>query len=200
MLVSLAVLGLIAGLTVPSIVVSVDRSKNRAILKEAFQIVSAITQAGVLNGDFASITDWDIVNSTNPQGIVGYLTSKLNYSKQCLTGDTTSVGCTYKLLGYPPTGPHNNHNARWILPNGAKIQAQHTGYFFHGNHHLLWLITSKPDGNMQYQGSNPDTLLVTCNIKEQTITTNGSEIKSGMCGPWDNGIWRNSLNAVLGLT
>ena len=86
-------LGLIAGLTVPSIVVSVDKSNNKAKIKEAFQTLTAITQEGVLNGDFASITDWNLTTSTNPKGIVGYITSKLNYSKQCLTTDTTSEGC-----------------------------------------------------------------------------------------------------------
>ena len=51
LLVSFAVLGLIAGLTVPSIVTSVDRSKNKALFKETFQLISEITYNGVINGD-----------------------------------------------------------------------------------------------------------------------------------------------------
>ena len=39
LLVSLAVLGLIAGLTVPSIVASVEKSKKRTQFKETFQVI-----------------------------------------------------------------------------------------------------------------------------------------------------------------
>jgi prepilin-type N-terminal cleavage/methylation domain-containing protein len=42
LLVSLAVLGLIAGLTVPSIVFSVEKSRKKALLKETVQLLNDI--------------------------------------------------------------------------------------------------------------------------------------------------------------
>ena len=157
MLVSLAVLGLIAGLTVPSVVASVEKQKTRAVFKEAYQIVTSITQAGQISGDFAGITDWDMVNSSNPQGIVGYVTSKLNYSKQCLATDTTSEGCRRGYTGTAANSSHNIHNARWILPSGAKIQAYNTADPWRIDN-MLWTITAKAYANdMTALGNNIDT-------------------------------------------
>jgi prepilin-type N-terminal cleavage/methylation domain-containing protein len=61
LLVSLAVLGLIAGLTVPSIIAAVDKSRTTAQFKEAQQIIQEIMSAGYQNGDFQNITSFDIV-------------------------------------------------------------------------------------------------------------------------------------------
>ncbi|MCX5921224.1 MAG: prepilin-type N-terminal cleavage/methylation domain-containing protein, partial [Candidatus Melainabacteria bacterium] len=205
LLVSLGVLGLIAGLTVPSIVNSVDRSKNRSILKESVQIISAITQAGVLNGDFASITDWNLTTSTNPKGIVGYITSKLNYSKQCLTTDITSEGCKRGWAGQPANSSNNANNARWILPNGSKIQAHGAGgqnQWPYDGFIMGWTITTKPYANdMTVSGTNPDTFILVCNISDTTqVHARWPSVKAGMCGGHDNELYRDALNVGLGLT
>ncbi len=200
---SLAVLGLIAGLTVPSVVQAVERGKNRSLLKEAFQTISAITQAGVLNGDFSSITDWDVVNSTSPTGIVGYISSKLNYSKQCLRTDTTSEGCR---RGYPGTpanhAEYNVHNARWILPNGVKLQAHSSssGYTFSPTN-MLWTVTAKAYANdmVGLGTTNPDTVMINCNVTDTTITMHGITHKPGICGGYATG-WDQQLSMVLGNT
>jgi hypothetical protein len=171
-------LGLIAGLTVPSIVVSVDKGKNKALLKEAFQTVSAITQAGVLNGDFTNITDWNITTSNNPQGIVGYIGSKLSYSKQCLTADVASPGCIRATQGGAPNDANNQHNGRWLLSNGAKIAfSQYVNTSF-----VLYLLYAKPYASDYVStGSNPDYLGVLCNHTDQTIVVNTITFKSGQC-------------------
>jgi type II secretory pathway pseudopilin PulG len=200
-LVSLGVLGLIAGLTIPSIVVSVDRSKNRSLIREAFQTLSAITQEGVLNGDFANITDWDLVNSTDPKGIVGYITSKLNIAKQCLTTDIASEGCKQGWDTQPPTSGYNQHNARWILPNGVKLQAHYlTGYF--NATYMIWTVTTKPYAtNMQLHTNNPDSFLIVCNVGEQVYDTgHGVTIKSGMCDGWEDTYWKPQLDKAMGNT
>jgi prepilin-type N-terminal cleavage/methylation domain-containing protein len=205
LLVSLAVLGLIAGLTVPSVVVSIDRSKTRSILREAFQTISAITQAGVLNGDFAGITDWDVLSSSNPQGIVGYVRSKLNYSKQCLTTDITSDGCKRGWSGAAANDTRNAHNARFILPNGAKLQA-HEGTSSNSMYpwnatNMLWTVTAKAYANdMNAYNANPDTILISCNVTDATQTINGVVMKSGMCGGWDTSTWTAQMNIALGYT
>jgi prepilin-type N-terminal cleavage/methylation domain-containing protein len=108
LLVSLAVLGLIAGLTVPSVINSIETVKKRALAKEALQIITDITSAGVLNGDFSTITSWDTVNQNGPTSITGYLTSKLN-ARQCVTSDITSPGCTLGWTGFPANGVDNQH-------------------------------------------------------------------------------------------
>ena len=198
MLVSLAVLGLIAGLTVPSVVASVEKQKTRAVFKEAYQIVTSITQAGQISGDFAGITDWDMVNSSNPQGIVGYVTSKLNYSKQCLATDTTSEGCRRGWLAYPPNSSHNIHNARWILPSGAKIQAYNTADPWGYNTSMVWTITAKAYANdMTALGNNIDTSLIRCNASDSKVTVAGVTINPGQCRGADTW-WDSQLNTLLG--
>ena len=200
LLVSLGVLGLIAGLTVPSIVVSVDKSKNRSILKEAFQIVSTITNAGVLNGDFDNITSWDFVTDNGAGSISNYISSKLNYSKQCLTSDVTSNGCT---TGFPkvlnaglalPNSTHNRHNARWILPNGAKIQFHRVGTDTTNGNFMVWTMTSKGCATeLKSGGTNPDTIVIECRVTENsTVLDNwglGQHLKPGMCGPFNINGW-----------
>jgi hypothetical protein len=193
------VLGLIAGLTVPSIVVSVDRGNNKAKIKEAFQTLTAITQEGVLNGDFANITNWDIVNSTDPKGIVGYITSKINYSKQCLTTDITSEGCKRGWGAQPPSSSYNQHNARWILPNGVKLQAFRPGYF--NATYMLWTVTTKAyAADMQFDTNNPDSTVVVCNVGEQPYDSYGVIIKSGMCDGFESTYWKPQLDNAMGNT
>ena len=196
-------MGLIAGLTVPSIVNSVDRSQNRAILKESVQIISAITQAGVLNGDFAGITDWNLKTSTDPNGIVGYIGSKLNYAKQCLATDTTSDGCKLGWAETPATSDYNAHNARWILPNGAKLQnycASSAPYYWNATN-MLWTVTTKAYANkMNPWATFPDTIVINCNITETTQTIFGTTLKAGTCGPYGSGFWEQQLNIALGNT
>ncbi len=202
MLVSLAVLGLIAGLTVPGIVVSVDKSKNRAILKETVQLLSQITQAGVLNGDFQSVTNWDITSS-GTGSIVDYLSSKLNFTKQCLKTDTSSAGCVRAYPGVTPAHATNTHNARWILPSGAKVQVQQPIYVTPS--YILWTITSKAYANdMVHTGSNPDMIHLVCNLTEQPMQSPGEPvkpliIKAGMCGKWDVDFWGPLFDKALGL-
>ncbi len=198
-MVSLGLLGLIAGLTVPSIVASVEKQKTRSVFKEAYQIVTSITQAGQISGDFAGITDWDMVNSSNPQGIVGYVTSKLNYSKQCLATDITSDGCRRGYVGTAANSNYNVHNARWILPNGAKIQA----YISNGSsrweiHNMLWTITAKAYADdMIMVGNNIDSTLIRCNASDSKVTVMGVTINPGQCRGADTW-WDSRLNTLLG--
>ena len=103
MLVSLAVLGLIAGLTVPSIVTSVQKAKNKAMQKETIQMISEVISAGVMNGDFANISNWDLLSPTSP--IPQYFTSKLN-ATQCIRGQQVSP-CDHKMEANTVSDPFN---------------------------------------------------------------------------------------------
>ncbi len=185
-------LGLIAGLTVPSIVASVDKSKNKAILKEDFQILSSIIQAGVLSGDFDSLTSWDIVNQNGPTSLTGYFNSKLNSTRQCLTGDFTSQGCSKNdTTSSWGNDNHNNHNGRWILPNGSKLK-------FHDlnqvatNGDVAFTILSKAD-----QTSFISTIVLRCNLSQNTIVTQGLTLKPGTCDGWNSGVYKTQLTTIL---
>jgi prepilin-type N-terminal cleavage/methylation domain-containing protein len=74
--ISLAVLGLIASLTLPSLFMSMDRAKKRAVFKEAFQAISEAAHAATLEG-----------------GGNRMLIDKLNGAKVCLNNAFTE-GCT----------------------------------------------------------------------------------------------------------
>ena len=198
LLVSLAVLGLIAGLTVPSIVASVDKSKNKAILKEDFQILSSIIQAGVLSGDFDSLTSWDIVNQNGPTSLTGYFNSKLNSTRQCLTGDFTSQGCSKNdptsIWGQDFT---NNHNGRWVLPNGSKLKFNATNQV-NTNADVTFNILSKADQtSFIYTGSNPNVIFLRCNLSQNTIVTSGLTLKAGTCDGYNSSTYKDQLTTIL---
>ncbi len=153
-----------------------------------------------MNGDFSNITDWDVVNSTDPKGIVAYITSKLNITKQCFTSDTTSEGCKNGWDNGGPTSGYNQHNARWILPNGAKVQAHHSAGYFNATY-MLWTVTTKAYAtNMQLHTNNPDSFLVICNVGEQPYTHWGITTKSGTCDGWEETYWKPQLDNAMGNT
>ena len=187
LLVSLAILGLIAGLTVPSIVVSVQKAQNKTLQKEAIQTIGAIIQDGVMNGDFSSITNWDIQSSSSP--VITYFTSKLN-AIQC-PKNTLTPPCDHNNTNTPAnvSNATNNHSGRWVLPNGTKVwfYGTNTGAFAQGANSTGFLIQidSKPTGtNLKALGG--DQLMLACNISETTnLGTNYQPVKPGMCGPWD---------------
>ena len=179
MLVSLAVLGLIAGLTVPSIVASVEKSKRQALLKEGFQLVSEIIQNGYMNGDFNEITTWDI-NLNSPGSIADYFGKKFNYSKQCLASDFTSSGCSD--YSYAPL----RHSCRWVFPNGMKISCNEPNQV--NNTRILLNVYSdayKTTNVISMTEKNPTVVQFVCNISDTPINPysgyGGSTAKPGMC-------------------
>ena len=158
LLVSLAVLGLIAGLTVPSIVVSVEKAKTKALLKESLQAISQIVQAGVLNGDFDNMTNFDVTSPTSP--FVDYFTTKLN-AKNC-PKDTLTPPCDISLENLSPSSGYSNHSARWILSNGVQIFRRGDWTVF--GSHISFSIDVKPNGTNSKFGVGGDQLWVICNI------------------------------------
>ena len=177
-MVSLAVLGLIAGLTVPSVVNVVRTASNKAKLKEAYQIVSAIMAESVMNGDWASMTGFDTATS-NAGDVTEYFKSKLNYAKQCVASDTTSAGCTSDSGG----------NFRFIMPNGVKITILNLGHGWWAPTHGYWSFNLKADAYSSYVGAwnvNPTEVGLYCNITQVTgsIFSNYSSVRPGQCVGW----------------
>jgi hypothetical protein len=189
-LVSLGVLGLIAGLTIPSIVASVETSKKKAGFKEAFQVLSEVVNAGYLNGDFANITDWDAGLSTSP--IVQLLTSKLN-AIPCPAGSASSgIPQVCKHTIGTNNGPIDHVNivsARYILPSGVQFWIYTPDSFSSSADHLTFEVESKqsadPNPTWVVGGNN---ILIVCNLSEQRVfnwNSSSHNIASGHCGPWN---------------
>jgi prepilin-type N-terminal cleavage/methylation domain-containing protein len=178
LLVSLAVLGLIAGLTVPSVVNSVDISRQKAVLKEDIQAISQITQEGYLDGTFESITDWSVLNTTDP--IVQYFTSKLGgVVRQCPRG-TVAPPCNIRSGTEATSYVDVNHSGRWVMSNGTNITMIGGGHI--NASYLLFVLNSKPNLN---DGVGKQ-MAVVCNISDSLyspVTGNGS-LKPAQCGPW----------------
>jgi prepilin-type N-terminal cleavage/methylation domain-containing protein len=195
LLVSLGVLGLIAGLTVPSIIVGVERSKNRNLQKESVQVISQIIQEGFLSGDFANISNWDGLDSASP--IVQYFTNKLN-ARQCPRVEKT-YPCDHNSNNLGVNAPHNDHSGRWVLSNGTKLQFIDPPAYVNATM-LLFTIDSKPEGISKFAVVDGDQLHVVCNISEDPTNVNnvlfGRPTKAGMCGPWGGG-WLTQWDALF---
>jgi prepilin-type N-terminal cleavage/methylation domain-containing protein len=65
LLVSMAVIGLIATLTLPHVFMSVDRAKKRAVFKEAYKALAEATQASMMEGETTS----QMIRRLNPKKI-----------------------------------------------------------------------------------------------------------------------------------
>ena len=201
-MVSLAVLGLIAGLTVPSIITSVQQAKKKAVFKEDFQALTSIINAGVLNGDFENITTWDIVNENGAGSITNYFTQKLNAVRQCLTTDTTSMGCTTNGGGLPWGDDYQNkHNGRWVMPNGSKIKFVHAITYNPQNSVGFAILVDANQTSFSYIGPTVNFNTLSCNLSQAIITEEGKRINPGQCIPFTQSgdPYVSGFNTLMGL-
>ena len=102
LLVSLAVLGLIAGLTVPSVVANVQNSRRMTSGKSITQALASFLNGAYLNGELTDklgATGWRTVNSKNDP-LVQFIATGMNATKVCDANEAT-FGCITK--------PDSNH-------------------------------------------------------------------------------------------
>ena len=180
-------LGLIAGLTVPSIVVSVKKAKTIALEKETIQMITQIIQEGYLSGDFANISDWSVLNPTDP--VVNYFTSKMNIAMQCNKGNITSTCATVKT-SYPITGANNDHSARWLLRSGVSFSLYGNNNGGNGRLGSMILMSMNSDPGDPKQARSIE---IVCNISDTPISIAGvksatTPLKAGMCDAWQPGV------------
>ena len=148
------------------------------MLKEDIQAISQIIQEGYLDGTFAGISNWSILNTTDP--IVQYFTSKLGgVVKQCARG-TVAPPCNTHHYQSDPTSALNDHSGRWVMSNGTTLSLVGAGNV--NQTYILWTINSKPQLN---NGSGKQMAIV-CNVSDSSHSplTGTRSLKPAQCGPW----------------
>ena len=174
-------MGLIAGLTIPSVIASVEKSKNKALMKESIQAITEIVQGGVLNGDFSSMSSFDIQSPNSP--LVEYFTTRLN-ARNCAK-DVLTPPCDHALEYTTKGQSYNNHAGRWVLNNGVKIWFD---AYWHTTTYLNFFIDTKPTGDSKYAVVDGDQLWIFCNVSDSPVVPNNaswypSPLKPSQCAP-----------------
>lgn len=109
LLISLAVIGLIAVLTIPTLLRSVSQQQDRARLKETIAATQQVLYQAQRTGRLTALP--------SQSEVIALLRSDLNYTKECSNG---TADCTSS------TTPHDYPTIRvgatsWILASGASI-------------------------------------------------------------------------------
>ena len=157
LLVSLAVLGLIAGLTVPSIVTSVENSKRKAILKEGVQLFSDLVADYAMNAPSQDFRTW--------------VFTKVNTVKNC-TGGVQAGGCHTCLTGDWSTASWNWRTSQGgVLPNGLVFSFQ-----------PLYGDETSMQINLDYNGSSGSNFAYTSSSNWDTLSL--AAVPSGVDHPF----------------
>lgn len=115
MLVSLSVLGLIAALTIPGLIMSFQESQRKTQGKELFRTVSTLLFEGYSKGELPTTGYGYVTTKTHP--LMQYFASHLNYQALC-DGSETTGSCELNNDYYPGY-------AKIILQNGSSISPYH---------------------------------------------------------------------------
>ena len=169
MLVSLGVLGLIAGLTIPSVINSVEISKKKAIFKEDIQILSQVFT--------------DMVQSGYDQNIfiVANLAPKLNYTKMCDT-DIVAQGC----MKTAPTILHFDNPVGFLMPNNSVfLFARNQPHYPYATPTMMWFYVDyngdKTSSLVDPVGMTGDTMVLEYNLSD--VRAERAAGWSGMLNP-----------------
>ena len=199
-------MGLIAGLTVPSVVNSVNISKERNAAKEAYQALSAAIQQAYMEGTLAGMSATDR-SLTNPNSAyVKWFRSTFS-GIYCENGDVTGK-CS--RVGY--SRHYSNNAARVILPTGAVIVSVDDlatwgagfgtttqSFMIDGNGGQI----GNPDKWEGTVASPPSHFTVTCNLSDATFSSSSHAntmsltIPPGTCKPFHQNHY-DSMMAYLG--
>jgi prepilin-type N-terminal cleavage/methylation domain-containing protein len=134
LLVSLAVLGLIAGLTIPSIVTSIEKTKTKAMGKNLIQATAEVFRTAYLNGELSvalppvsgNASGWYYFNSKN-HPLVQLAIQKMNPTTVCDSNEVSDA-CT------PPDGDvYFRTNPKLIFADGSIL----TFYSYNSEQGLL---------------------------------------------------------------
>ena len=110
LLISLAILGVIATFTIPKILHGQDDAQRKAVLKESIALFAQIVHEGVISGQLT-----DPLPSPN----MDYFTDKVNAVRICPT-DSNTEGCWSHAAPGPNFGTQLGQ-AGFVLHNGAVV-------------------------------------------------------------------------------
>ena len=164
-------------------------------MKESIQAITEIVQGGVLNGDFSSMSSFDIQSPNSP--LVQYFTTRLQ-AKNC-PKDSLDSPCDH-VYEYTTKGEtFNNHAARWVLNNGVRLSF-HSGWYT--TSYLNFVIDVKPTGTSKYGVVDGDQLWLFCNITDAPLNAINylqlpQPMKSTQCGPLIRHDYVGQYNALL---
>jgi prepilin-type N-terminal cleavage/methylation domain-containing protein len=111
LLISMAILGVIATFTIPKMLNQNDTQSRKAVMKEVVGMLSSQLNEFLLTHDAASVTN---DNPSFSYLFYDYLKNHINYSKLCPT-DSVSEGCWNTAIQGPTS------YAGLVLPNGAVL-------------------------------------------------------------------------------
>jgi len=181
LLVSLSVLGLIAALTLPSILNGANQGNLKTRQREAINAVQNMVYEGYMNGEFASLSNYSHVNSSDP--LVALISSKLN-ARQCPKGQQAAP-CDHNHMNEGESHTGTDHSARWVLPTGVHV-------WLWGNNStssfMTFTIDAVPGNTSTRNTAGADTMWLLCNISEVPLIITGvPPIRPGQCGAWNSG-------------
>ena len=187
LLVSLAVLGLIAGLTVPNVVASVQKTKTKAMGKSLIQATAEVFRTAYLTGELEAAlppTVGDHYFNSKNHPLVQLAIQKMNPTTVC-DSNQVSDACT------PPDGDYYfRTNPKLIFADGSILTV-------HGYNSDLGALTLFVDYNGFKAGPNltwaqrqeagnaslSDRNYLMVNLSDSTVSGGGFDCKPGMLCP-----------------
>jgi len=126
-LIVVGIIGMVAEMTIPTLVTSVKEQSTTTILKETFSILqSAYSGAVAENGD---PTTWNLIASGDATGLANLnqiMTTQMKVTKNCGTGQGCFPDLTYKDLNgsttYTPNIDTITSSTKVILANGVSLR------------------------------------------------------------------------------
>ncbi|MFM7389212.1 MAG: hypothetical protein ACKO34_01140, partial [Vampirovibrionales bacterium] len=125
MLISLAVLGLIAALTLPSVFNNIAKAKRVAVLKETQQILQDVLTSGIQSGNIQPGDGLGPITQANRS----YIRSKLNAIKVCPTNPVAErcLGSVANTMDPHTESFLSGSGYAQILPNGVTVSSGGNG-------------------------------------------------------------------------
>jgi len=100
-LLTLAIIGIIAAMTLPALLNSTNKMENVVALKKAYETLSQITYS--IMAENGGSMPAALSSATTPENLANVFIPKLNVAKNCGVASTKATGCfpdiTYKFLG-----------------------------------------------------------------------------------------------------
>lgn len=143
LLISLAVLGLISALTLPTIVNNVNKARNDALFKESFTALSTAVMEGVQTGmitDAGNTSPFPMVGNVHAMRAINYIATKMN-----------ATPYNYNVSGYGYPADNTTGLQTFQLPNGVVIRSFHGGHHAYDNrtHFVIDINGIAPPNNSQ---------------------------------------------------